>query len=94
LALGFAVGGFLGFPDFQGFPLAQDVVVEADFVGFDGEFGDGGDHGAGVVEFDFFDGFEGVGAGFGEIQGRDLHGVEEQAGSFGVETAVGDALRD
>jgi len=63
-------------------------------VGFDAEFGDGRDHGAVVVELDFVDRFEGFGGRFGQVAGGDLHGVEQQAGAFGVEHAVGDALGD
>jgi len=74
-------------------PLLHQDLFEVLFVGFGGVFADGSDHGAGFVEFDFVDGFEGVGGRFGEIERGGLEGVEEQAGSFGVETAVRDPLR-
>jgi hypothetical protein len=87
---GFACGLFV----FALVPLLREDVVEAFFPGFGGVFADGCDHFAGVVEDDFVDGLERNGRGFGQVERSDLEGVEEQAGAFGVKTAVGDALGD
>ncbi len=75
-------------------PGLHHVVVETFLGGRGLELGLGGDEAVGGVGDDLFDWF-GLGCGrFGEVERGDLQAVEEQAGAFGVEIAVGDALQD
>ena len=71
--------------------------LHADFIDGFRAVGDVEDGRQGAVSFvldDLLDGFGGDCGGFGQVDAGDLKGVEEQAGAFGVEIAVGDALGD
>ncbi len=79
--------------------LLVELLEEAiDPAFFGGELVRGRDEAVGGVGDDVFDdreGFgDGFGGGFGEVEGGDLEAVEEEASTFGVEVALGDALQD
>jgi hypothetical protein len=76
-------------------PFAGEDLFEGFLVGFGGGFAFGGEQAEVGVEDGFFYGFDGFAGGcFGQVRRGDLQGVEEQAGAFGVEAAVGDSLGD
>ena len=76
--------------------LEQGEEVFFVFVFFVEELRDGGNGAVGFVFDDLFDELRsGVEDGaFGQVRTGDLQAVEEQAGTFRVETAAGDALQD
>ncbi len=90
-------GGFLLLAGFFAGPVFHEDLFEVLFFADAGlEVLFGGDEAVVGVEFDRFDRVCGVlgGLAWGEVDGRDLEAVEEEAGAAGIELVGGEAEED